>query len=186
MSATNRWKSFVSVFIGGVAGLLAMRSYWNQVAPKVKTLIPNSQNQAQEEDEEEPLTDVSLVGKQYRDGESSTAALGRILYTWITGSEPQTQEAKTMLSYQVHWIYGMFQGGMYGALHSNSPLFDLRGGLTYATGLWLFSDEMAVPLLGLQAGPAATPLAGHLNRWGAHLAYGSATAIATQFLRRLL
>ena len=40
-------------------------------------------------------------------------------------------------------------------------------------------------LMGLQAGPMAVSPAQHAHRFGAHLAYGLGTAVATRILRRL-
>jgi uncharacterized membrane protein YagU involved in acid resistance len=107
------------------------------------------------------------------------------LYSQVAGKEPETQETKTMLSYLVHWGYGMFQGGLYVALRNDENSLDLPGAAAYATGLWLFGDELAVPLLGLQPGPTAAPPVQHVNRLGAHLAYGLATSVTTSLLRRL-
>lgn len=186
----NRWKGFVAGMIGSVAGLIAMQIYWQRIAPIVNEQLGSNSNERDQN--EEPaggngsLDDISLIGQQYRDDESATAALGRIFYRQLTGRAPETEEAKTMLSYLVHWAYGMFQGGLYTALRSDAQGLDLGGGLVYASGLWLFGDEMAVPLLGLQAGPTAVPLAQHANRWGAHLAYGLGTAVASHTLRRLV
>jgi hypothetical protein len=73
---------------------------------------------------------------------------------------------------------------MYGALRSQADGLDLKGGLLYGTGLWLLGDELAVPALGLQGGPATVSGVQHLNRLGAHLAYGLGIATATQLLRR--
>lgn len=66
-----------------------------------------------------------------------------------------------------------------------TSLVDSRGGTVFGTALWLFGDEIAVPLSGLQAGPTAVSGPQHLNRWGAHLIYGMATSLGTQLLHRL-
>lgn len=183
----NRWKGLVTGFLGAVAGLLAMRTYWQRVAPLLRD--GHRDGDAPEGDpypSELDLDSIALFGKQYRDQESSTAALGRILYTRLTGSEPESEETKTVLSYAVHWGYGLSQGGLYGALNRNAGFPDIGGGLRTAVGLWLLGDELMVPLLGLQSGPTAASPAQHANRLGAHLFYGVATAATAQFLRRLL
>ena len=91
-----------------------------------------------------------------------------------------------MLSELVHWGYGLLQGGLYGAARASARGLDLEGGVVYAGLLWLIGDELAVPLLGLQGGPtAATPMQ-HVNRLGAHVAYGLGTAAVTQTLKHLL
>ena len=177
----NRWKGFVAGILGSLAGLFAMRYYWQAVAPKVSNpdrqpLIPESH----------PLDDISQVGQQYQEDESSTAALGRIIYQQIVGKPPETEETKTLLSYLVHWGYGLFQGGVYGAARTSASGLDVEGGLLYGAGLWFVGDELAVPMLGLQPGPTEASAPQHINRLGAHLFYGVITAAVTQILRRIL
>jgi hypothetical protein len=181
----NRWKGFVIGMIGSAVGLLAMNKYWEVVAPKLK-----EQEQLNDENiypENLDLDDIAVTEQQYREDESSTAALGRIIYRQLTGKEPRSKETKEALSNLVHWGYGILQGGLYGAFRGDSrKLLDITGGAAFATGLWLLGDEVAVPMLGLQSGPTTVSPAGHLNRWGAHLAYGLTTAATTQLLDKLL
>jgi hypothetical protein len=188
-SGRNPWKGFVLGMLGSAAGLLAMQYYWERVAPAVENALPAPNA---EQDQEgtlqpvlEPLREVSIAGPLYREEESSTAALGRLLYARLTGHEPRSKEGANMLSYLVHWVYGLVQGGIYGALSGRGPGLDLRGGALFGTNLWLFGDEVLVPLLGLQSGPGAVSAIQHLNRLGAHVFYGTGTSAATQLLKRL-
>ena len=98
----NRWKGFVLGLAGSLAGLMAMRYYWQYVAPFLSEF--DGDGQADQSDE---LNDISLVGKQYQEDESSTAALGRLAYEQVAGKSPRAQETKTMLSYLIHWAYGI-------------------------------------------------------------------------------
>lgn len=195
----QRWKGFVAGSMGSLVGLMAMGFYQQQIAPAVKEMAgggsrqgsggqsgSQGNGQSRGQGQSEPLDDISLVGRHYEKDESATAALGRIAYKEISGQEPQSEETEEMLSYLVHWGYGIFQGGMYGALRASADGLDVKGGLGYATALWLFGDELAVPMLGLQGGPTSVSEVQHLNRLGAHLAYGLGTAIATQTLLKVL
>jgi hypothetical protein len=189
-SCLNPWKGFVLGVLGSVAGLLAMQYYWDQVAPAVDKALPKPDTEQGKERAPqpvlEPLREVSIAGPAYREDESSTAALGRLIYARLTGREPRSKEGASILSYLVHWVYGMLQGGVYGALSGRGPGLDLRGGALFGANLWLFGDEVLVPLLGLQSGPAEASTAQHLNRLGAHLFYGAGTAAVTQLLKRLV
>lgn len=179
----NRWRGFVFGLLGGVVGLVAMDSYWKYVAPQLAS-DESSSNGGDGNGQSQALANISLVGKYYREEESSTEALGRLIYESLTGYTPRSPETREALSYLVHWGYGTFQGGMYGALRSQADGLDLKGGLLYGTSLWLLGDELAVPALGLQGGPTAVSGVQHLNRLGAHLAYGLGTATATHLLHR--
>ncbi len=182
-SRPNRWQGFVLGVAGSIVGLLAMRLYSQHIAPLVKRDEAEKDN-SQSAEPPQPLDDIAVLGKQYQKGESSTAALGRIFYTAVTGSEPQTDELKTALSYLIHWYYGLLQGGLYGAWSADRSA--LSSGLLYATGLWLVGDEIVVPVLGLQSGPTAVSPQTHFNRFGAHLFYGLGTAVTTRLLRLLV
>lgn len=183
---TNRWKGFLLGIVGGIVGVLAMDYYWKKAAPVIEKQLNGQQDRPDNSEFAKAYEDVSIYGKQYRQDESSTAALGRITYTRIKGEEPGTEETRTFLSYLVHWIYGMLQGGIYGTLRGRANMLDFQGGLTFGTVLWFFGDEVMVPLLGLQGGPSSVSKIQHLNRLGAHWAYGTATAITTQALQRII
>ena len=58
----------------------------------------------------------------------------------------------------------------------------LRDGALYGAALWLFGDELAVPLLGLSDKPTAYHPARHAHSLAQHLGYGFALAAATRFL----
>ncbi|MDT8307369.1 MAG: hypothetical protein RRC07_15670 [Anaerolineae bacterium] len=186
MRATSRWEGFLTGVAGGVAGLLAMRYYWQQVAPEIRhqfgpeTGGPDAGAYPRFLKLDRPYY---FGGRRYRDGESSTAVMGRLLYKAVTGSEPQAEETKELLSYLVHWGYGMLQGGLYGMRRRKASLPDLGGGLNHGVRLWLLGDEMIGPMLGLQSGPTAIPPVQHVNRLGAHLFYGWATAVVTKVLQ---
>jgi hypothetical protein len=181
----NRWKDFIIGVLGSIAGLIAMRLYWQYVAPQIAGKEPSKQPRDNEESEPQPLDDISFIGRQYRAGESSTAAIGRLAYREIAGKEPRAYETKTILSNLVHWIYGLLQGGLYGVMSNFLKIPDPVAGLMYGAGLWFFGDELAVPMLGLQGGPTDVSADQHLNRLGAHLAYGLATAVTTHVLHRI-
>ncbi len=181
----NPWKGAITGVIGSIAGLLAMRFYWNQVAPIFAGQESGAQGDSGQH-QSHALDDISVVGQHHHGDESSTAALGRISYTELTGKPLKSRETKTVLSYLVHWAYGMFMGGVYGALYPSVKGMGLQSGILFAGGLWLLGDELAVPMLGLQSGPTAVSFADHFNRLGAHLSYGVTTAATSHLLRKLL
>lgn len=183
----NRWKGLVTGMVGGAAGVFAMDAYWKKVAPALEQLSKEQGigNSVEVYPAWFDLNSLAVADEVYQGEESSTAALGRVLYQWVTGTEPESEETKTLLSYLVHWAYGILQGGIYGALiGSDDDSLGVVSGPAYAAGLWLFGDELAVPVLGLQGGPTAVSPVQHGNRLGAHLAYGLAMGVVTSLLRR--
>jgi hypothetical protein len=128
---------------------------------------------------------MSVVGRQYRKGESATAALGRVLYQKVRGREPD-ESTKTKLSYGIHWGYGMDMAGIYGMVRGRAGVADMKAGLAFGAAMWALADMAGVPLLGLAEGPKAYPATFHAQALGAHLTYGVAAAVATQLVHRAL
>ncbi len=175
----NRWKGFVLGIGGGIAGLLAMGIYWQAVT----ALTGQDPRKAENQTGLHNLDDIAVIGTHHQPDESSTAAMGRLLVVAVTGRAPSAA-TKALLSEQIHWGYGTLLAGLYGALRAGAAP-DAGGGLGYGSGLWLVGSELAVPLLGLAAGPTTQPLASHAHALGAHLTYGLITAGTTQILYRL-
>jgi len=179
---SNRWKGLVLGLSGGAAGTLAMNAYWQAVV----SMTGEDPRQETSDAKPQMLDDISVAGQQAQPDESSTAAIGRIGYETVTGSEPKTEETKTVLSNAVHFGYGIAQGGLYGMLRGNVGAPDLLGGVSFGTALWLLGDELGIPVLGLAKGPTTYPVNQHIHRFAAHLVYGLTTSTTTQLLRRLL
>ena len=178
----SSWQAVTTGLLGGAIGVLALDLFQQQLSP----LLMGDNNEAGGNGHATigALDDIAVIGQHHRPQESSTAALGRIVYHLLENQEPD-KETKEELSYAVHYGYGILQGGVYGLSRAERDDVDLTGGLLFGAGLWLFGDELAVPLLGLQDGPTASPPATHLNRLAAHFVYGATTAVATQLLRRI-
>jgi len=123
---------------------------------------------------------MSPLGPQHRKNESATDALGRIAYENIAGKEP-AQPTKQKLSWIVHIGYGLLVAAGYGAVRGRTRHF-VRDGLLFGAGLWLFGDEIAVPLLGLADKPTAYPAIRHAQALAQHLGFGVATAATTRAL----
>ncbi len=168
--------------IGGAVGVLAMGFYEQKISPLL--VDPNQAADADEDKNaaEQPLHSIAIIGIQHHKDESSTAALGRILYEQMAGKEPQSG-VKSLLSNAIHWSYGIAQGGIYGLARADVDGLDLLGGSAFGLGLWLFGDELVVPLLGLQDGPTAYSSATHTNRLAMHVVYGATTALVTKVLQ---
>lgn len=173
---SDRWKGATLGYVAAAAGVIAM----DYTQKALKKSLGGQQKQG------EPDYSLSRVGRQHREGESSTAAIGRILYQKVAGKEPQADETKQLLSTLVHWGYGLKVGGWYGLIRGKQEGLDITGGLILGTALWLFGDELAVPMLGLSPGPKSFPVQLHARVLGAHLAYGAATAATTQLLMKIV
>lgn len=124
---------------------------------------------------------ISPLGPQHHPDESATDALGRIAYQKLVGRQPSPR-MKNRLSWGVHIGYGLFVASLYGLTRGGRTRRPLRDGLLFGAGLWLFGEELAVPLLGLGDKPTAYHPTLHLQTLLAHLGFGLATAGATQLV----
>lgn len=167
--------------VGGAAGLGLMTLWFKVATPRLMRL--GGEETANGPADEGPLDELAATRRTHEEGESATAALGRLAYEAATGRRPSSQ-TRSVLSETVHWSYGISQGAAYGAARRASGLPDLVAGPVFGLGLWLLGDELAMPALGLQPGPAAASATTHLNRIGAHLAYGLGLGLAVGALRR--
>lgn len=171
--------------LGSLAGLTAMALFF-----KVTQAVSGGGGNGADDGEgilerHDGLDDISVAGQQTREDEPATATVGRLAYDAAAGHEPN-EETKQKLGQAVHWGYGVLVGGIYGALRPSAPMPDLAAGLGYGTALWLIGDEIMVPLLGLAEGPTAHSIPDHATALAAHLAFGAATASATQALRHVM
>lgn len=181
----NRWKGLVLGAVGGAIGTLAMGYYFQTTS----SLMSNEESKQSTEDggnnsSQEPEL-ISVVGKHYQDDESSTAALGRIVYQTLTGKPPESQ-TKTAMSQIIHWSFGAANGALYGAVRANAGIPDVAGGAFFGANVWLWASTLMVPLLGLSPSPTTTPTQQHVNYLGGHIVYGITTAAVTQTLYRML
>ncbi|PNY80507.1 hypothetical protein [Deinococcus koreensis] len=174
----------------GAAGTLIMGQYWVRVAPLLSGPA-QEQPESGEGQDAGPQGDqdiISPLGQTHENGESSTAALGRHLYTALTHRVPEPG-TRAALSEGVHWAMGVFGGAAYGALlarRPGPPSGLAVSGLLWGAALWLVMDETVTPLLGLQDGPRAGDARTHGNRLGAHLGYGLGLGLSAAALNRVL
>ncbi|NTU78021.1 MAG: DUF1440 domain-containing protein [Chloroflexales bacterium] len=187
MAERNRWRGAILGAVGGAIGTLVMGYYFQALA----RLNPAGEQGSSGEDNPDEqrshaLDDVSLMGKHYRDDESSTVTVGRLAYGAAAGEEPKTQETRTTLSQLVHWGFGTAMGALYGATRSGTRPPDLAGGAVFGAAVWLFASELMLPLLGLAPGPTVEPARQHATQFGAHLVYGATVAATTRLLERLV
>lgn len=181
MSAMNRWIGGLLGLAGGIAGLAAMK-YAMKAAGKLGLAARGEdERESPESPAAQPKRSMSLVGTHHFPGEKAPAAVGRIAYEKLRGERPGPL-TREMLGNSVHLGYGLIMAGLYGLVRAGHRGPDLIGGLAFALGLFVLGDELAVPLLGLSDSPTETPVREHGKFLVGHLAYGLATAAATQGL----
>ena len=83
-----------------------------------------------------------------------------------------------------HYLFGAAVAAIYGAYAERRE--NDRSGARFGATVWLFADELAMPMLGLSDSTARRPLEMHLQSLAAHLVYGTVTEMTRRSLRARL
>ncbi len=165
MKKQSRCSAAVAGLLGGVAGAWAMDQFtraWQQLVPDSKHISFS------------PLP----YSRQEWDSTSRTAAVaGR----YLLGRELSGKE-REIGAQVVHFAVGAAGGAVYGMFIGRGSFHPLISGLAFGTALWLFGEEIAMPLLGINNPPQGYSLADHANSLGEHLVYGISTAAVARLL----
>lgn len=176
----DRRKGLLVGLIGGAVGVFALKLYWEYEAQ----ILPPDFNPALP-DEVQKLPDFeSKFGKLYRDGESPTAAAGRLIYERATNSEPDAA-TRRQLDDAALLAWGMAAGALYGATRTTTRRRDIAGGFFY--GLRLFAgDTFGMALLGLRPAPKDVSAREHVSWLLGHWVFSFVATNVTRVLYRLL
>jgi hypothetical protein len=181
MSTKQISKALLAGAAGGVVGLAAMRLYWQGA----KVLTHEDPRSLTSEGPPHTLDDIAVTEDHRKKGESSTQAVGRILYEAMKGETP-SEELQERLGLAVHRAYGLSTATLFQLVRSLARRRGLEDGLVFGTALWLLGDELMVPLLGLAKGPTAFQIEQHLHRLGVHLVFGVTVASVARALLRMI
>jgi hypothetical protein len=162
--------------VGGLVGAIAMRYYERSIAPQI---FPGVTDPPENAEIAPPLA------KQYRNGETASAAWGRILFKFLMGHEPVFGETKTQLGTFVQLAYGMAMGAAYGGTRTTTRWRDLASGFFYGIRLWL-GETLGLSLFGLRADPRSFSPRQHLWRLSRQWVYSFTTTAVTRILYRLV
>ncbi|NBD12765.1 MULTISPECIES: DUF1440 domain-containing protein [Corallococcus] len=158
------WKDVLMGAVGGAVGTFAM----NQSQALIAKWSKSKDEDSSQSSAREPATEVAA------------RKLAEPVGVHLEG------ERKKAAGNAVHWGYGTLWGALHGALHGRAPLAGKLFGVGFGLGLFLFGDELAVPLLRLAPPPHKVPAKSHLSALAAHLVYGTTTEGTYRLVRRAL
>ncbi len=117
--------------------------------------------------------------------DNATVQVAQKAIQTVAGRDLKPEE-KASAGAAVHYGYGAAMGALYGGLAEVLPVVGTGLGIPYATALWLFGDEIAVPALGLSKPAKATTPAEHAASLSAHFVYGVTLDVARRVLRHIV
>ncbi len=170
MAKGKRQNPIKGLFCGIVAGAVAsaaMDQYWNLVGN-----IPGDRP------EQKPKK-----GDNQQKDEPSTQIIADKVSKAVSGKEVPKKD-KAAAGVGVHYLTGVTFGALFGIVAALRPRTGLFAGLFYGVLIWLFLDEMMLRALNIAPDPRKVPAEKHVEALGAHLVYGSATAIVAKLLLR--
>jgi hypothetical protein len=91
-----------------------------------------------------------------------------------------------MAGLAVHYAFGALSGAAYGVAAERYRKITVGSGLPFGMAVWLFAEEMALPVAGLSDTPDKYPLRDHFNALTAHLVFGLTTELTRRSARELL
>jgi uncharacterized membrane protein YagU involved in acid resistance len=100
--------------------------------------------------------------------------------------KPLSQEQKKAAGPVVHYSFGTFMGGVYGAAVEYRKAARYAAGLPFGAILFAAADEITVPALGLSKPPTESPASEHLYGLLSHLVYGATTEVVRRVVRGTL
>ena len=165
----NVIRGAVCGLVAGAAGSAAMDGYWWAVknAPGSR---PEQKPKAGDKDQKKDEPSTQIVADKASEA--------------ITGHEvPKKKKAAAGIG--VHYATGSTWGVPFGMIAARLPGWGLLAGLLYGVFIWLTFDEIALRSLDIAPDAKETPTSEHLQALGAHLVYGSTTALFTRLLLKL-
>ena len=170
----GRWRIIFAGAFGGLVASYAMNQFQRLLSTAENSISPS---------DSEPRQSSGDGGDE--SGESATVRTAQALSHAIgKGDIPNSR--KESAGSAVHYAFGASVGAVYGALASEVPAVTSGFGVAYGSAVWLISDEIAVPALGLSGPPTDSPLSTHVNALAAHCFYGFTTDLVMRgFIKKI-
>jgi putative membrane protein len=177
--ARNVGRGFIAGAIGGAVASWVMNRYHEIESQPVSVRKREASSRSTREQKKQQQA------KRQEGGEDATvktaAAISRQLF-----DHELSQNEKKIAGTAVHYGYGSLVGGIYGALAEVFPGISAGLGIPYATALWFFGDEIAVPALGFSKPPHKVPAEKHAAALSSHFVYGMTMDIVRRVARRII
>jgi uncharacterized membrane protein YagU involved in acid resistance len=164
----NVFKGLAAGLVAGGLASFAMDTYW---------WVMQKSMGARPEQKPRPGDDV-------KENEPATQVMADRVARALTGKEVPN-EMKPAAGVGAHYAAGILSGALFGAAAALRPRLGVLGGIFYGVAIWLLVDEIGIRALDMAPNPSKVPTHEHVQALGAHMVYGSATALFTRLLLRI-
>ncbi len=176
-------KGLAAGLIGGLVASWVM-SEFQAVWSKVSESLEQSQDGKQSQGEEQSESGQSSSGGG-EEQEPATVKAAEMISEGVFDHELAKSERKPA-GEAVHYAMGATSGAIYGVMSELVPSVAVGAGLPFGAAVWLISDDVAVPALGLSKSPTEYPLSTHAYALVSHFVYGLTTDIVRRAVRGVL
>ena len=168
------WKGMTAGLIGGLCAswtMVQFQKMWND-HPQQSPSKPLHEHDVPEHQAE------GETGGEHAKNDDATVRTAEALMR-----RPLDEEEKKIAGPVVHYAFGSAMGALYGAATELVPGAHAGAGLPFGAALFVSADEIAVPALGLSAGPTEVPFSKHMYGLASHLVYGLTTEMVRRAVR---
>jgi hypothetical protein len=187
MRNADIWKGCVAGALGGIAGSWAMLQFqnvWSKLSQGrlSQNLADNVPEHREKRRSEFALSRGARQSEQHLQKEDATIKIGSAIAEGVFDHAPDAGE-KAVAGAAVHYAFGASTGAIYGAACEVFPVTSVVGGVPFGAALFVGSDGIAVPVLGLSSGFVRGPIAKHAYGLATHIAYGVITDLVRRAVR---
>lgn len=175
------WKGIVAGLAGGLVASWTM----NQFQAAWTRLAENAEKPHGAQSMKPSEGSTGNQGGDTKEQDDATVETAKAISENVFGHELQESE-KRPAGAAVHYAFGAASGGVYGAVAEVVPQVTTAAGLPFGGAVWLFGDEITVPLLGLAKPPTEYPLSTHVYALASHLVYGATAELSRRAVRHML
>lgn len=170
--------------MGGVTGVLAMTALQLLFDHLRGTDTPRVVHELSQRGGRHDIARLKVRARRWHQPQKdATVRAAEAIHT-LVGSRRMSGRQRHLAGVTVHYAFGALVGAAYGWAVEFEPRIAARSGLPFGVAVWLFAEELALPVAGLTDTPDKYPVRDHLNALVAHLVFGSTTETVRRSIAR--
>jgi hypothetical protein len=180
------WIGGLAGAVGGIAGVFAMTALQLLFDHLHGSPPPRPVRELSQRGGRHDIARLKMRARKWRLPQKDATVRTAERLSYLLRARPIAPHQRHIAGVAVHYAFGALTGGVYGFIGERYPVIGTVSGLPFGAAVWLFAEELALPITVLSDTPDKYPLRDHLNALAAHLVFGSTTEITRRFTRELI
>jgi hypothetical protein len=180
------WIGGLAGAVGGIAGVFAMTALQLLFDHLHGSPPPRPVRELSQRGGRHDIARLKMRARKWRLPQKDATVRTAERLSYLLRARPIAPHQRHIAGVAVHYGFGALTGGVYGFIGERYPVIGTVSGLPFGAAVWLFAEELALPITVLSDTPDKYPLRDHLNALAAHLVFGSTTEITRRFTRELI